>query len=79
MSEMAVSIKLTATYEEVENGWVQGRIEELPPVITAAPTLAEAKEMLRDALLEYLTSLQSQPKGVSRCGDREELELTIGS
>ncbi len=47
-------IKLTAVYEPVENGWTQGRLIELPGVITAAPTLAQAKEMLRDALAEYL-------------------------
>jgi predicted RNase H-like HicB family nuclease len=30
---------------------------ELPEVITAAPTMEEAKELLLDALLEYLRSL----------------------
>jgi predicted RNase H-like HicB family nuclease len=75
---MAPLLKMTAIYEPVEGGWFQGRIAELPAVITAAPTLDEAKELLRDALREYLASLQSPDSGSSSPGsDREELELTI--
>lgn len=77
--DMAAAMKLTAIYEPVDEGWVQGRIAELPAVITAAPTLTEAKEMLRDALTEYLASLQSSPQSDAPGADREELELTIGS
>jgi predicted RNase H-like HicB family nuclease len=55
---MASRISLTAVYEPVENGWTQARIEELPGVITAALTLAEAKELLADALREYLLALR---------------------
>ncbi len=51
---MASRVSLTAVYEPVENGWTQARIEELPEVITAAPTLVEAKELLADALREYI-------------------------
>lgn len=76
---MAAALKLTAIYEAVENGWIQGRIAELPAVITAAPSLEEAKEMLRDALTEYLASLQSSPQSSSPEANREELELTIAS
>jgi predicted RNase H-like HicB family nuclease len=76
---MNASLNLTAVYEPADNGWVQGRIAELPAVITAAPTIEEAKEMLRDALAEYLASLRSAPDEVSADADREELELTIGS
>lgn len=53
---------LTAVYESVENGWVQGRLEELPGVITAAPTREEAEELLADALSEYLGSLEVAPR-----------------
>lgn len=77
--DMAAALKLTAIYEAVEDGWIQGRIAELPAVITAAPNLEEAKEMLRDALAEYLASLQSSPQASSPGADREELELTIAS
>jgi predicted RNase H-like HicB family nuclease len=76
---MAAALKLTAIYEPVENGWIQGRIAELPAVITAAPSIEEAKEMLRDALTEYLASLQSSPQSSSPEANREELELTIAS
>jgi predicted RNase H-like HicB family nuclease len=75
---MAPLLKITAIYEPVEGGWFQARIAELPAVITAAPTLDEAKALLRDALAEYLASLQSTDSGASSPGsDREELELTI--
>lgn len=74
-------ISLTAVYEPVEHGWVQARIAELPAVITAAPTLAEAKELLVDALREYLLSLAEppapQPPPPSGAAWREPLELVI--
>lgn len=77
---MAPLLKMTAIYEPVEDGWFQGRIAELPAVITAAPSLAEAKALLRDALAEYLASLQSPDSGSSSPGsNREELELTLAS
>ena len=55
---MTSTLSLTALYEPVENGWTQARIAELPGVVTAAPTLDEAKELLVDALREYLLALQ---------------------
>jgi len=54
---MSTRLTLTAIYEQVEEGWVQARLAELPAVITAAPTLEEAKDWLGDALSEYLLSL----------------------
>jgi hypothetical protein len=58
---------------------VQGRIAEMPGVITAAPTLDEAKEMLRDALAEYLASFESAPVANAPGATSEELELKIAS
>lgn len=58
---MAARLTLTAVYEPVEEGWTQARIRELPGVITAAPTLEEAKDLLADALREYLLSLMESP------------------
>lgn len=58
MVNMTARVAFTAIYEQVENGWTQARIAELPGVITAAPTLDEAKEMLVDALREYLLALR---------------------
>jgi predicted RNase H-like HicB family nuclease len=48
------TLSLTGLYEPVEGGWVQARIEELPGVITAGRTYEEARELLLDALREYL-------------------------
>jgi predicted RNase H-like HicB family nuclease len=76
---MTTQLKLTAVYEPVENGWTQGRLVELPGVITAAPTLAEAKEGLRDALAEYLASFDSTPDVNTPGAESEELLLTIAS
>lgn len=77
MSVMSNPIKLTAVYEVVEGDWVQGRIEELPAVITAARTRDEARTMLRDALTEYLASLQTAATGGSPDAEREQIELLI--
>lgn len=54
---MATRMTLTAIYTQVEAGWTQARITEIPAVITVAPTPQEAKEMLIDALREFLLSL----------------------
>ena len=51
---MTTTFDLTAVFTDVENGWIQARIAELPGVITAAPTLDEVKTLLADALHEYL-------------------------
>jgi predicted RNase H-like HicB family nuclease len=54
---MAARVSFTAVYEPVDNGWIQARLVELPGVITAAPTREEAKDLLADALREYLLAL----------------------
>lgn len=36
---MADTVTFTAVYEEVEDGWIQARLAEMPGVITAAPTV----------------------------------------
>ena len=77
---MTARIALTAVYEPVEQGWVQARLVELPAVITAAPTLDAARELLADALREYLLSLAEPPStaagqnGAAHC---EPLEIVI--
>lgn len=53
---MSTQVAFTAVFEDVENGWVQARLVEIPGVITAAPSRDEAKESLLDALAEYLRS-----------------------
>lgn len=73
------SIPLSILYEPVEDGWVQARIEELPAVITVAPTRAEARTLVLDALREYLLSLRDIPPERLDASDREAVALEIPS
>ena len=77
---MTELLSLTVVYEPVENGWIQARIEELPGVITAGQSFAEAKELIVDALREYLLALGSdQPEVVATEGSkREPLAISVG-
>ncbi len=74
-------IVLTAVFEPVENGWTQARIEELPAVITAGPTIEEARALLLDALHEYLLSLgeQSDARMTRQPARREPLLVSLGA
>ena len=74
---MAGELTLTAIYETVEDDWVQARVQELPEVITAAPTRAEAEDSLKDAVLQYLASLSEPLVGAQLEGDRQSLQLTV--
>ena len=74
---MASEVTLTAIFEVVEDGWTQARIREIPEVITAAPTRAEAEAMLRDALLEYLATVGEPLDDELVSGDRQDLHLTV--
>jgi predicted RNase H-like HicB family nuclease len=71
---VSARLSLTAVYEEVEGGWVQARIAELPPVITVAATREEAADLLMDALREYLLSL-TDPEAPPAAGDPVEIVL----
>jgi predicted RNase H-like HicB family nuclease len=72
-------VKLTAIYEPVEAGWVQARIEELPGVITAGRTREEAKELLLDALREYLLALGREMPDftLAEGADKEPLVISL--
>lgn len=60
--DVARELSYTAVFEEVEEGWTQARIAEIPGVITVAASRDEAKELLGDALREYLASfMESSP------------------
>ncbi len=74
-------LSLTAIYEPVENGWTQARIQELPAVITAAPTADATKELLLDALREYLFSLgeDAEPSVAPTAARREPLEIVLSA
>jgi predicted RNase H-like HicB family nuclease len=71
---MNSSIQLSVIFEPVENGWVQARIEELPGVITAAPTRDEARTQVIDALREYLLALRDLPSTPAVGVEREAVD-----
>jgi predicted RNase H-like HicB family nuclease len=68
-------LSLTVIYEADAGGWVRGRLAELPGVITAAPTIKQARPMIRDALGEYLASFG--PVSEKGAIEIEALELRI--
>ena len=70
--DIAPPISLSIVYEPVERGWVQARIEGIPQVITAGPTKEEARELVLDALREYLASIEN-----GDAADRERVDLVI--
>jgi predicted RNase H-like HicB family nuclease len=79
LAPMTASIQLSVIFEPVENGWVQARIEELPGVITAAPTRDEARSQVIDALREYLLALRDLPSSPAIGVEREAVDVLISS
>ena len=76
---MTSSIQLSVIYEPVENGWIQARIEELPAVVTAAPSRAEARVLVIDALREYLLALRDLSQTPAAGAEREAVDLLISA
>lgn len=77
---MTETLSLTVLYEPVDEGWIQATIEGLPGVVTAAPTLAEAKEAIVDALREWLLAFgDARPDAVEAAAGvvREPLEIRL--
>lgn len=75
---MAVSeLSYTAAFEQVENGWIQARIVEVPGVITVGPSRDEARELLRDALREYLASFMESDRDETSGDDREQVRVEL--
>jgi predicted RNase H-like HicB family nuclease len=74
---MASDLSYTAVFEEVEGGWIQARIAEVPGVITAGPSREEALDLLKDALREYLGSLMEPEPDLGDLADRELLLLEV--
>lgn len=71
-------MELHVVFEPDEGGWVRATIEELPGVITCAPTRGEAGVAVRDALNEWLAALLSpEPTPPSPEGQRETLTLSV--
>lgn len=74
---MAHDLAYTAVFEEVEGGWTQARIAEIPGVITAGQSREEARALLQDALREYLASFMEPIAGLDEIGDREQLVVEL--
>lgn len=53
------------------------QVEEIPEVITCAPTQAEASEMIREALGEWLALLKTGKALDAPDGQRETLRLLV--
>jgi predicted RNase H-like HicB family nuclease len=73
-----VSVELHVVYEPDEEGWVRATIEELPGVVTCAPTLEAARALVRNALDEWLRALTSAERAKIGAGaTRETLTLRV--
>lgn len=73
-------LTLTVVFEPVEDGWVQARLVEFPEVITAGRDRAEARELVVDALREFLLAAGEQAPGNLRAAaESEELTLSVRS
>jgi predicted RNase H-like HicB family nuclease len=71
-------MELHLVFEADEQGWVRATIEELPGVITCAPTHEEARDLIRDALTEWLQALTtSERAAVAADATRETLTLSV--
>ncbi len=78
-------MELHVVFEPDEEGWVRATVEELPGVITCAPTLDEARELVRDprelvrdALDEWLQALTSAERAtIGADATRETLTLSV--
>lgn len=74
---------LTAVLQEVEDGWFQATIAELPGVVTAGRTREEAKSLLHDALREYILAMSPAQSSVEQPGadasQRDTLEIAVSS
>src|ERR1043166_9135353 len=54
------SVTLTAVFTPDENGWTMAQLAEWPAVVTCAPTLEEARELLLDAAQEVIASYRDE-------------------
>jgi len=71
-------MELHVAFEPDEGGWVRATIEELPGVITCAPTLDEARTLIRNALDEWLQALTSEERAtIGAEATRETLTLSV--
>jgi predicted RNase H-like HicB family nuclease len=57
---MSETLTLTAVFTPDENGWTMAQLAEWPTVVTCAPTVEEARAMLRDAASEVIASYRDE-------------------
>ena len=57
---MAETLTLTAVFTPDEKGWTMAQLAEWPAVVTCAPTLEEARELLIDAAHELIASYRDE-------------------
>ena len=57
---MSDDVTLTAVFTPDENGWTMAQLAEWPAVVTVAPTLEEARELLLDAAREMIASYREE-------------------
>lgn len=78
LGQYALGVELHIVFEPDEEGWVRATIEELPGVITCAPTRDEARKLVRDALDEWLAALTSAERAtIGSDASRETLTLSV--
>lgn len=78
LAQYPVDMDLHVVFEPDEQGWVRATIEELPSVVTCAPTLDGARELVRDALHEWLEALTSSERTtIGAQATRETLTLSV--
>ena len=70
-------LQLTPVYEQVEGGWTQVGLAELPGVITAAPSREDPQELLIAALREFLLAFGRPGPGAATTADPDALMLTV--
>lgn len=68
----------SVVYQEIEDGWIMASIPELPGAVTQGRTMAEAREMIREAaelLLESYRENASKDAGGSSIWETLTVEL----
>ena len=73
---MSQTLTLTAVFTPDENGWTMAQLAEWPAVITCAPTVDEARELLLDAAQEMLASYRDEGREPPIGGGHAE-QITI--
>lgn len=77
---MSESLTLTAVFTPDENGWTMAQLAEWPAVVTCAPTVDEARELLLDAAHEMIASYREEGREPPIGGGRvESVEITLAA